>query len=83
VIVDIEELVNDVDNGFDGIALADFGCFVEDEEGHFLRHDLIVFAQVFDQVEVLGLEVDDFVYECVVLQAAVFHVIKLVAVFDE
>jgi hypothetical protein len=83
VIVDIKELVNDVDNGFDGIALVDFGGFVEDEEGHFFRHDLIVFAQVFNQIKVLCLEVDDFADERVVFQTSVFHVIKLIAMLDE
>ena len=75
--------MNNVDNGFDGIALIDFGGFIENEEGHFFRHDLIVFAQVLNQVKVLGLEVDDFADEGVVFETSIFHVIKLIAMLDE
>ena len=75
--------MNNVDNGFDGIALIDFGGFVEDEEGHFFRHDLIVFAQVLNQVKVLGLEVDDFADKRIMLQTSVFHIIKLIAMLDK
>ena len=62
VIMDIEELVDDIDNGFDGVTLVDFGGFIENEEGHFFGHDLIIFAQVIHQIKVLCLEVDYFAH---------------------
>lgn len=83
VILDLQELMDHIDNRLDSIALVDPRSLIQNQIGHLFRQHLIILAQVFDDVEVLGLEVDHLGHECVVLHALVLHVVQFVALFDQ
>ena len=83
VIVDVEILVDDVDDGLDAVTLVDSRCLVQDQKGHSLRQNFIVLTQVLDQIKVLGLEVYYLGHKCVELHTLVFHVIQFIPMLDQ
>lgn len=56
---------------------------MKNKESHFLRENLIVFAKILNDIEVLSLEVNDFRHESIILHTFVLHIIEFIAVFNE